>query len=198
MRGFSSPFHISMKGPFYNILLIMYLITGIIILLRRYLYMTCDNCNLLEFLFNTISSFTAVVAIIISLWHIYRENAIRINAVLAWGEATKNQPVVIVQNIGNKIAIIEKIVIYCDNKPICTQSLFNQIEMSDFSIVKANDIIRIPLDIENNLPEMRRKRTIMIKIVIKLYKGKSFIASRRYTQEEIDQLLFCCELCKEF
>ncbi len=141
---------------------------------------------------DTVTAVGTLVAAVIALWLGLRDNRPRINGVFIWSAATEGRPTLLIQNIGNKIAVIESIEAYYNKQQVCEICCSSEETLRDFSIIEAGSVKIVPLNPDwlHIEPPSNKKKSYILKVIIKPRTGRKGVSKQKYTFNELAALLF--------
>ncbi|MBQ1632880.1 MAG: hypothetical protein II049_08680 [Clostridia bacterium] len=145
----------------------------------------------------SISSLVVSIVSLIRLFYLdYASKISRVSGVIMWGAGSNFQPIIIVQNTGNTVAVIDDIVVKYNNSKVFSVSFLNDRSISEYAIIPAGEIKKIPITIdEYKTTQSNLKKKL--EVIIRLTNGKKAVSEQYYTPAKFEELIFCNELFKE-
>lgn len=146
-----------------------------------------------------VSSAGLIVSIVslIRLFYLDHDSKVsRVSGAIMWGAGSNYQPIIIAQNTGNTVAVIDDIEVNYDNSKIFSVTFLNDRSVSEYAIILAGEIKKIPITIgecKTTQGNLKKK----LELIIRLTNGKKTISKQYYTPKEFGELIFCNELFRE-
>lgn len=156
----------------------------------------------MEWLYPALDILTAigtVGATVVALWLALRESLSRINGVFIWSAATNDKPTLLVQNIGNRIAVIEVVQVFYDRTQVCNIDFSKEYSLTDYAIIETDQVVKIPIDPKwlNFKPAKKPDKKRPLKVVIKPRNGRRCVSKQKYSYNELNGLFFGCYLLSD-
>jgi len=120
-----------------------------------------------------------------------------LSAVFIWEDATNYQPTLIVQNTSNRIEVIDNVKIRYAKKQVCLINIVDNIELSNYAIIKGNHSEKIDLGkYILEIPDMSEKnKKYKLQFVVKFKSNNKIKTSIKISREEMLDKAFLQGLC---
>ena len=146
----------------------------------------------MNYILNIASTVATVGATVLALWLALRENLRRVDAVFVWGSPTEYQPMLFVQNIGNRAIVVDRIIVKYKRKQVCNIDFFASLYLRDSAIIKAHEDKEIPIDpnLMNICIPRNQKKKYTLKVTVSPRQGRKFVTKQKYSYDVLGELLF--------
>ena len=153
--------------------------------------MNCNNYELFNCITSVCTALGTVGAVVFSIIVTLHRKRNRIEAVFIWGAPTRDQPTLLIQNIGKKVVVLDRIKFFFNRRKIGEICFADNMDFSDYAIIPADVSIKIPIPTKYICqPDKIGKKKKILKIIIQPRYGKKQITKQKYTGEELESLLF--------
>lgn len=151
-----------------------------------------DIFNYISIIANVFTAIGTVAATIVALYFGLRENSCRINGVFLWDSSSDYTPMLLIENVGNRIVVVEEICIFYAGKKVGNISFTKEQSLRDYRIIRANEAKKVPISLEwLNFPKITNTSKIYtLKIEIKHRSGGKYVSKQRYTYNDLEGLFF--------
>lgn len=152
--------------------------------------------DIVNFIVNIISAFGTFGAAAIALWLALQGQRQRIDCVFVWGDATKSKPTLIINNIGNRTVIVERVDIFFHKQKVGSYDILRDSVYSDNAIIAPTKGVRIVLGsdaINIDKKEMyfkNPKKPYDLIVVVTTSNKKRYKMKQSYCFDDIDRLFF--------
>lgn len=153
--------------------------------------MNCNNYDLINCITSGFTALGTVGAVVFSIIVTVHRKRNRIEAVFIWGAPTRDQPTLLIQNIGKKIVVLDQITFFFNHMEIGKICFADNMDFADYAIIQADNSIKIPIPTTYICqPDKICKKKKTLKIIIQPRYGRKQITKQKYTGEELESLLF--------
>lgn len=104
--------------------------------------------DIANFIVGIVSSLATLGATLLALCLALRDRRQRIDCVFMWETATKDKPMIILNNIGNRTVIVERVDLFFDGQKICGVDILRVSAYSEKAIISPNKEVRIALSLK--------------------------------------------------
>lgn len=152
--------------------------------------------DIVAFIVNIISAVGTFGAAAIALWLALQGQQPRIDCVFMWEEATKCKPTLIINNIGNRTVVVERVDIFFHKQKVGSYDILRDSVYSDNAIIASTKGVRIVLEsdaINIDKKEMyfkNPKKPYDLIVVVTTSNKKRYKMKQRYCYDDIDKLFF--------
>ena len=137
-----------------------------------------------------------VGATVVALWLALRDDQPRINGVFVWDTATEYKPTLMVQNNGNRIAVIESVEVFYKRHRVSKIHFSDEYSLRNYMIVEAGEVKKVPLESDwfHVTPPSDDSKAHTLKVVITPRLGRKNVSKQKYSYRELCELFFATEL----
>lgn len=153
-----------------------------------------------NFIVGIVSSLATLGATVLALYLALRDRRQRIDCVFMWETATKDKPMIILNNIGNRTVIVERVDLFFDGQKICCVDILRVSTYSEKAIISPNKEARIALslkDLKQNIKgrPIKNPDTIYdLTAVVTTTNKKKYKSSYKYCYNDILGFVFLEDL----
>ena len=162
--------------------------------------MECVDCmawyDIANFVIDIVTAIATLGATLLALYLALRDRSQRIDCVFMWETATEDKPMIILNNIGDRTVIVERVDLIFDGHKICNVDILRRSAYSENAIISPNKEVRIVLDlndIKQNVkgrPAKNPDTIYNLTAVVTTTNKKKYKSSYRYCYNDILGLLF--------
>ena len=141
---------------------------------------------------DVMTAFGTLGATVIALWLALPQMTRRLDAVFIWDASTDYKPILLVQNRGSKIIIIDSVEVFYDRSRVIMLRFSERNNLRDFSIIEAGATVKMPFDpswLTVKKPSDVKKKKLL-KIIIKPRYGQKCVSRQKYSFDELNGLFF--------
>lgn len=152
--------------------------------------------DIANFIVGIVSSLATLGATLLALCLALRDRRQRIDCVFMWETATKDKPMIILNNIGNRTVIVERVDLFFDGQKICGVDILRVSAYSEKAIISPNKEVRIALslkDLKQNIKgrPIKNPDTIYdLTAIVTTTNKKKYKSSYKYCYNDILGFIF--------
>ena len=152
--------------------------------------------DIANFVFDVVTAVATLGATLLALCLALRDRRQRIDCAFMWETATEDKPMIILNNIGDRTVIVERVNLTFDGQNICSVDVLRRSAYSENAIISPNKEVRIALnmkDIKQNIkgrPVKNPDTVYNLTAVVTTTNKKKYKSSYRYCYNDILGLLF--------
>lgn len=148
----------------------------------------------ISLIFEMISAIGTVGAVIVALWLAACEWQPKLDCVFIWATATQCKPVLIINNIGRKLVIIEMVRVIYGGCELCLFDVLRDPDLYRSAIVRPNTETQIILNTDRfrlqDADTKNRDEKHELEVIVNTTDGKQYSSRCNYTYNELMELFF--------
>ena len=102
--------------------------------------------DMANFVIDIVTAIATLGATLLALYLALRDGRQRIDCVFMWETATEDKPMIILNNIGDRTVIVERVDLIFDGHKICSVDVLRRLAYSKNAIISPNKEVKIVLN----------------------------------------------------
>lgn len=152
--------------------------------------------DIVNFIVGIVSSLATLGATVLALCLALRDKRQRVDCVFMWETATEDKPIIILNNIGDRTVIVERVDLFFDGQKICGVDILRTLAYCEKAIISPNKEVRIALnlkDLKQNIkgrPIKNPDTIYTLTAVVTTTNKKKYKSSYRYCYNDLLAFIF--------